>query len=137
MPDLDAIFKAYDIRGTTPDQLDADVARAVGAAFAVFASGQVGGAKKVLVGRDMRASGVELAAAFGEGVRSQGLDVVDLGLTSTDLVYFAAGKLDAPGAMLTASHNPAQYNGMKLCLAGASPVGEDSGLAEIKRMAAE
>jgi phosphomannomutase len=137
MPDLDAIFKAYDIRGTTPDQLDADVARAVGAAFAVFVSGQVGGAKKVLVGRDMRASGVELAAAFGEGVRAQGLDVVDLGLTSTDLVYFAAGKLDAPGAMLTASHNPAQYNGMKLCLAGARPIGEDSGLVEIKRMAAD
>jgi phosphomannomutase len=137
MPDLDAIFKAYDIRGTTPDQLDADVARAVGAAFAVFASGQIGGAKKVLVGRDMRASGVELAAAFGEGVRAQGLDVVDLGLTSTDLVYYAAGKLDAPGAMLTASHNPAQYNGMKLCLAGARPIGEDSGLVEIKRMAVE
>jgi phosphomannomutase len=137
MPDLDAIFKAYDIRGTTPDQLDPDVARAIGAAFAVFVSGQVGGAKKVLVGRDMRASGIELAAAFGDGVRGQGLDVVDLGLTSTDLVYFAAGKLDAPGAMLTASHNPAQYNGMKLCLAGARPIGEDSGLREIKRMAAE
>jgi len=137
MPDLDAIFKAYDIRGTTPDQLDVDVARAVGGAFAVFASAQVGGAKKVLVGRDMRPSGVELSAAFMEGVRAQGLDVVDLGLASTDLVYFAAGKLDAPGAMFTASHNPAQYNGMKLCLAGAKPIGEDSGLVEIKRMAAE
>jgi phosphomannomutase len=137
MPDLDAIFKAYDIRGTTPDQLDADVARAVGEAFAVFVSGQVGGAKKVLVARDMRQSGVELAAAFSDGVRAQGLDVVDLGLASTDLVYFAAGKLDAPGAMFTASHNPAQYNGMKLCLAGARPIGEDSGLREIKQMAAE
>ena len=136
MADLDAIFKAYDIRGTTPDQLDAGVARAVGEAFAVFVSGQVAGARRVLVGRDMRRSGVELAAAFSDGVRSQGLDVVDLGLASTDLVYFAAGKLDAPGAMFTASHNPAQYNGMKLCLAGARPIGEDSGLAEIKAMAA-
>jgi len=137
MPDLDAIFKAYDIRGITPDQLDAEVARAVGEAFAVFVGGQVGSAKKVLVGRDMRVSGVELAAAFSDGVRAQGLDVVDLGLTSTDLVYFAAGKLDAPGVMFTASHNPAQYNGMKLCLAGAKPIGEDSGLGDLKRMAAE
>ena len=137
MPDLDAIFKAYDIRGVTPDELDTDVARAVGEAFAVFVSGQVGGAKKVLVGRDMRASGVDLSAAFAAGVQAQGLDVIDLGLASTDLVYFAAGKLDAPGAMFTASHNPAQYNGMKLCLAGARPVGVDSGLVDIKRMAAE
>jgi phosphomannomutase len=132
MPDLDAIFKAYDIRGTTPDQLDAEVARAVGEAFAVF----VGGVGKVLVGRDMRPSGVELVAAFADGVRAQGLDVVDLGLTSTDLVYFAAGKLDAPAAMFTASHNPAGYNGIKLCLAGARPIGEDSGLQDIKAMTA-
>ena len=137
MADLDAIFKAYDIRGTTPNQLDAEVARSVGCAFAAFARAQTGGAHRVLVGRDMRASGVELAAAFSEGVRSQGLDVVDLGLASTDLVYFAAGKLAAPAAMFTASHNPAQYNGMKLCLAGAKPVGEDSGLREIKQMAAD
>ena len=136
MADLDAIFKAYDIRGTTPDQLDAGVARALGEAFAVFVTGQVGGARKVLVGRDMRPSGVELAAAFADGVRAQGLDVVDLGLASTDLVYFAAGKLDAPGAMFTASHNPAQYNGAKLCQAGARPIGEESGLAEIKAMVA-
>ena len=137
MPDLDAIFKAYDIRGTTPDQLDADTARAIGAAFARFAQGQVGGARRLLVARDMRPSGVELVAAFTEGVQSQGVDVVDLGLTSTDLLYYAAGKLDAPGAMFTASHNPAQYNGLKLCLAGAKPVGQDSGLADIKAMAAE
>jgi phosphomannomutase len=137
MPDLDAIFKAYDIRGTTPDQLDVGVARAVGEAFAVFVAGQPGGATKVLVGRDMRQSGVGLVAAFSDGVRAQGLDVVDLGLASTDLVYFAAGSLDAPGAMFTASHNPAQYNGMKLCLPGARPIGEDSGLREIKHMAAE
>jgi phosphomannomutase len=136
MADLDAIFKAYDVRGTTPDQLDADVARAIGGAFARFAAAQVGGAKRVLVARDMRESGVELAAAFAEGVQSQGLDVVDLGLASTDLLYFASGRLDAPGVMLTASHNPAQYNGMKMCLPGARPIGEESGLAEIKAMAA-
>ncbi|HYI61769.1 MAG TPA: phosphomannomutase/phosphoglucomutase [Acidimicrobiales bacterium] len=135
MPDLDQIFKAYDIRGITPDQLDADVAGAIGAAFAVFARAQDGGATRVLIGRDMRASGVELAAAFSAGVRGQGLDVVDLGLASTDLVYFAAGTLDAPAAMFTASHNPAQYNGLKLCLAGAKPIGEDSGLGEIKALA--
>jgi phosphomannomutase len=133
---LDAIFKAYDVRGTTPDQLDAEIAGAVGAAFARFAAGQVGGATQVLVARDMRASGVELVAAFTAGVQSQGLDVVDLGLASTDLLYFAAGKLDAPGAMFTASHNPARYNGMKLCLAGARPVGEDTGLRDIKDLAA-
>ena len=137
MGDLDAIFKAYDIRGTTPDQLDAELAGAIGAAFARFASGQVGGVTRVLIGRDMRTSGVELADAFATGVQSQGVDVVDLGLASTDLVYFAAGRLDAPGVMLTASHNPAQYNGMKLCLAGARPIGEDTGLGEIKALAAK
>ncbi len=136
MPDLDAIFKAYDIRGITPDQLDEGVARAIGEAFAAFVCGPAGGADRVLVGRDMRASGVGLVAAFADGVRAQGLDIVDLGLASTDLVYFAAGSLDAPAAMFTASHNPAQYNGLKLCLAGARPIGEDSGLQEIKRMAA-
>ena len=111
---LDAIVKAYDIRGTVPDQLNAEVAHALGVAFARFA-----GAPRVLVGRDMRPSGLELVAAFVRGVLEQGVDVVDLGLASTDLVYFAAGTLDAPGAMFTASHNPAQYNGVKLCLAGA------------------
>jgi phosphomannomutase len=136
MADLDAIFKAYDVRGTTPDQLDGAVAGAIGAAFARFVQDQVGGATKVLVARDMRPSGVELVAAFTAGVQGQGLDVVDLGLASTDLLYFAAGKLDAPGAMFTASHNPAQYNGLKLCLPGARPVGEESGLREIKAMAA-
>ena len=136
MADLDAIFKAYDVRGITPDQLDPDVARAVGAAFARFVAGQVGGARRVLLARDMRTSGIELSAAFAEGVQGQGLDVVDLGLASTDLLYFAAGKLDSPGVMFTASHNPAQYNGMKMCLPGARPIGEESGLREIKAMAA-
>src|SRR6185503_5494343 len=130
MADLDAVFKAYDIRGTVPDQLDADLYRRVGAAFAHFT-----GADQVLIGRDMRPSGVELGAAFADGVQSQGVDVVDLGLCSTDLVYFGAGRLDAPGAMLTASHNPAEYNGIKLCLSGARPVGQDTGLAEIKELA--
>ena len=137
MADLDAIFKAYDVRGTTPDQLDEPTARAIGAAFARFAQQQPGGATRVLVGRDMRESGVGLAAAFADGVLGQGLDVVELGLCSTDLIYFAAGSLDAPAVMLTASHNPAQYNGMKMCLAGAKPVGEDTGLREIKALAAE
>jgi phosphomannomutase len=131
---LDAIFKAYDVRGTVPDQLDAALCERIGAAFARFAV-EHGGAERVLVGRDMRPSGVELAAAFSLGVQRQGLDVVDLGLASTDLMYFAAGRLDAPGAMFTASHNPAQYNGIKMCLAGARPIGEDTGLADIKRMA--
>src|SRR3954466_15954327 len=130
MTALDPIFKAYDIRGTVPDQLDADIARRIGAAFARFA-----GAKRILVARDMRPSGVELTAAFIDGATGQGVDVVELGLASTDLVYFASGKLDAPGAMFTASHNPAQYNGIKLCLAGARPVGEDTGLQDIKGLA--
>jgi phosphomannomutase len=133
--DLDAVFKAYDIRGTFPDQLDADLVRRVGGAFAVFAKQQEG-ADKLLIARDARPSGVELAAAFAEGVQRQGLDVVDLGLGSTDLLYYASGSRQAPGAVLTASHNPAQYNGIKLCLAGAKPVGADTGLAEIKAMAA-
>ena len=133
---LDAIFKAYDVRGTVPDQLDAALCERIGAAFARFVSDADGDVERVLVARDMRPSGVELAAAFAAGVQRQGLDVVDLGLASTDLVYFAAGHLDAPGAMFTASHNPARYNGIKMCLAGARPIGEDTGLADIKRLAA-
>jgi phosphomannomutase len=127
MPPLDRIFKAYDIRGTVPEQLDAGLARSIGAAFAAFA-----GSDRVLVARDMRPSGAELSAAFAEGVTAAGTDVVDLGLTSTDELYFASGALDAPGAMFTASHNPARYNGIKLCLSGARPVGQESGLAEIR-----
>jgi phosphomannomutase len=127
---LDEIVKAYDIRGTVPDQLDADVAHALGVGFATFCR-----ADRVLVARDMRPSGEDLVDAFARGLNEQGVDVVDLGLASTDLLYYAAGSLDAPGAMFTASHNPAQYNGLKLCLAGARPVGIDSGLAEIKATA--
>jgi phosphomannomutase len=135
MADIDTIFKAYDIRGIYPDQIDADLVRQVGGAFAAFAKEQEG-ATRVLVARDARPSGNELAAAFAEGVQRQGLDVVDLGLGSTDLLYYASGSREAPGAVLTASHNPAQYNGIKLCLSGAKPVGADTGLNNIKAMAA-
>jgi len=134
--ELDAIFKAYDVRGLVPEQFDARIARAIGVGFAQFvASSSQGSVTRVLVARDMRPSGVEMVAAFAEGVTSQGLDVVDLGLASTDLLYFAAGSLDAPGAMFTASHNPAQYNGVKFCQSGARPVGEDSGLSAIREVA--
>ncbi len=129
---LDAIVKAYDVRGTVPDQLNADVAYALGVGFARFAD-----APRVLVGHDMRPSGPELVEAFVRGVLEQGVDVVELGLASTDLVYYAAGTLDAPGAMFTASHNPAQYNGVKFCLSGARAVGQDTGLSEIKMIAAD
>jgi phosphomannomutase len=138
MPDLDAIFKAYDIRGLSPEQLDPELCGRIGAAFARFVldSGDTPTPTQVIVARDMRPTGVELAAAFAEGVQRQGLVVVDLGLASTDLMYFASGHLNAPGAMFTASHNPAQYNGIKMCLAGAKPIGEDTGLADIKKLTA-
>ncbi|MFZ5851017.1 MAG: phosphomannomutase/phosphoglucomutase [Actinomycetota bacterium] len=131
MPDLTAIVKAYDIRGVVPDQLDANLARALGGAFA-----RVVGARRMVVGRDMRPSSPELAAAFAEGAAAQGADVVDIGLAATDQLYFASGHLDAPGAQFTASHNPARYNGIKLCRAGAAPVGQDSGLREVAELAA-
>ncbi|HEV8526551.1 MAG TPA: phosphomannomutase/phosphoglucomutase [Actinomycetes bacterium] len=132
MPDLSQIVKAYDIRGVVPDQLDTGVAEAVGAAFA-----RVTAAAEVAVGRDMRPSSPELAAAFAAGANAQGANVVDIGLASTDQVYFASGSLDVPAAMFTASHNPARYNGIKLCWAGARPVGQDTGLADIRRLAEE
>ena len=128
--DSAVIFKAYDIRGTYPDQLDERTAHAIGSAFAAFVK-----APRVVLARDMRPSGVSLTQAFGDGVRATGVEVVDLGLASTDLLYFAAGYLDAPGAMFTASHNPARYNGIKLCLAGARPIGASTGLVEIAQSA--
>jgi phosphomannomutase len=128
---LDSIFKAYDIRGIYPDEIDEAIARRVGNAFVAFT-----GSARVLVGRDARPSSKPLVAAFTEGAQVAGADVVDLGLASTDLCYFAAGSLDAPAAMFTASHNPAEYNGIKLCRAGAAPIGQDTGLAEIKAMVA-
>jgi phosphomannomutase len=124
---LDAIFKAYDIRGVYPDELDETLARKIGNAFVHFT-----GAGRVLVGHDMRPSSEPLSHAFTEGATLAGADVTLLGLCSTDLVYFAAGHLDAPAAMFTASHNPAQYNGIKLCRAGAAPIGEQTGLTQIK-----
>jgi phosphomannomutase len=126
---LDQIVKAYDVRGTVPDQLNAEVAHALGVAFARYA-----GAGEILIGRDMRPTGPELVGAFTDGVLSQGVDVVDIGLCSSDMVYFAAGHLDRPGVIFTASHNPAEYNGVKFCLEGARPVGVD-GLGEIKAVA--
>jgi len=136
MPDFASIFKAYDVRGTVPDQFDAAMSRSIGAAFARFALDTDPDTSRILVARDMRDSGVDMVAAFTDGATSQGVDVVDLGLASTDLLYFASGKLSAPGAMFTASHNPAQYNGIKFCLAGARAVGQDTGLARVRDMAA-
>ncbi len=127
-----SIVKAYDIRGLVPDQLDTGVATALGAAFAKVV-GAAGSA--VVIGRDMRPSSPELAAAFAEGVTSQGADVVDIGLASTDQLYFASGHLELAGAMFTASHNPAQYNGIKLCRPRAVAIGQDTGLAEVRDLA--
>ncbi len=128
---LDQIFKAYDIRGTVPDQLDEDAARSIGAAFARFA-----GTERIAVGRDCRDSSPALATALIDGITSQGVAVDDLGMITTDMVYYAAGAMDQPGVMITASHNPKGYNGIKLCLAGAAPVGAETGLVEIKAMVA-
>ena len=127
--DTNAIFKAYDIRGVYPEEIDERLARAVGSAFASFAN-----APRVVIARDMRPSGTTLCEAFAEGARSVGVEVIDLGLASTDFLYYATGHLDTPGAMFTASHNPAKYNGIKLCLAGARPIGVETGLAEIEEM---
>ncbi len=124
-----AIFKAYDIRGTYPDQLDEAALRAIGSAFATFVA-----CDEIVIARDMRPSGVSLSKAFADGARAVGVSVVDLGLASTDFLYFAAGHLGVPGAMFTASHNPAQYNGIKMCLAGAKPIGSETGLAEIESL---
>jgi len=128
--DLAGIVKAYDIRGVVPDQLDEGVAEAVGAAFA-----RVTGAETVVTMHDMRTSSAPLADAFGRGAASQGTDVVAAGLGSTDMLYYASGDLGVPGAMITASHNPSRYNGIKLCRAGAKPIGIESGLREIKDLA--
>lgn len=136
MNSFEAIFKAYDVRGTVPDQFNSEMARSIGAAFAHFARTEDPSVDTVLVARDMRPSGTDMVAAFAEGATSQGVDVVDLGLGSTDLLYYAAGTLNAPGAMFTASHNPAQYNGIKFCLSGARPVGEESGLFTVRDLAA-
>ena len=136
MRDLSALIKAYDIRGVVPDQWGPDLAREVGTAFVEILGirSSDGGAGRIVVGHDMRPTGPDLVTAFIEGVTGAGVDVVNIGLCSTDGLYFASGKLDIPGAMFTASHNPAEYNGIKLCRAGAAPVGQDSGLSQIREL---
>ena len=129
--DLSAIFKAYDVRGVYPDELNEDVARRVGAAFSRFVQRD-----RLVIGRDMRSSSPALAGAFAEGATAAGSTVVDVGEVSTDALYFASGKFDLPGVMFTASHNPARYNGLKMCKAQAVPIGSDSGMAEIQEGAA-
>ncbi|MDP9118033.1 MAG: phosphomannomutase/phosphoglucomutase [Actinomycetota bacterium] len=125
--DLSTIVKAYDVRGTVPDQLDEPIARALGAAFV-----DVTGAQTIVTAHDMRDTGPGLARAFAEGALHRGASVVESGLGSTDMLYFASGHLGLPGAMFTASHNPAQYNGIKMCRANAVAIGQDSGLTEIR-----
>ncbi len=135
MGDFDAIFKAYDIRGIVGEQIDAGACFAIGGAFAGHVRDR--GASRVVVGRDMRPDGAELSGAFCDGVVAAGVDVVDIGLCATEVVYFASGTLDAPGAMFTASHNPVGYNGIKLCGPGASPIGTGTGLGDVKARAIE
>ncbi|QGN56684.1 phosphomannomutase/phosphoglucomutase [Nostocoides sp. HKS02] len=130
-PQLTDFVKAYDVRGLVPEQLNVDVAWALGAAFALEVV-IPDGAPGVVIGHDMRPSSPELSRAFAAGVTAHGLDATVVGLCSTDGLYYASGALDLPGAMFTASHNPAQYNGIKLCRAGARPVGQDSGLGQVR-----
>ena len=144
MRDLGQIIKAYDVRAVYPDQLDESLASDIGAAFVhIIRAGSAGatgsvepasGPLSIVVGHDMRPSSVPLVEAFTAGATSQGADVVHVGLVSTDALSFASGRLQMPGAMFTASHNPAKYNGIKLCRAGAVPVGQDTGLREIRRL---
>ena len=136
MRDLSALIKAYDIRGVVPDQWGPDLSREVGTAFVEVLGirSSDGGAGRIVVGHDMRPTGPDLVAAFIDGVTAAGVDVVNIGLCSTDGLYFASGRLDIPGAMFTASHNPAEYNGIKLCRAGAAPVGQESGLSQIREL---
>ncbi|MFD5820008.1 phosphomannomutase/phosphoglucomutase [Streptomyces sp. NPDC127038] len=128
--DLSQLVKAYDVRGVVPDQWDGPLAELFGAAFV-----QVTGADAIVIGHDMRPSSPGLSRAFARGAAARGVDVTEIGLCSTDQLYYASGALGLPGAMFTASHNPAQYNGIKMCRAGAAPVGQDTGLAEIRRLA--
>ncbi|WP_030767792.1 MULTISPECIES: phosphomannomutase/phosphoglucomutase [unclassified Streptomyces] len=129
MPDLSNIVKAYDVRGVVPDEWDESLAELFGAAFV-----EVVGASAIVIGHDMRPSSPGLSAAFARGAAARGVDVTLIGLCSTDQLYYASGSLDLPGAMFTASHNPAEYNGIKLCRAGAAPVGQDTGLSQIREL---
>ncbi len=131
-----SVFKAYDIRGLVGSELTVDFCFATGVAFARFLA-QEREPGTVVIGEDMRPSSPDFADAFSAGLTSQGMDVIRIGLASTDMLYFAAGKLNYPGAMFTASHNPAEYNGIKLCLSGARPIGKESGLLSIERFVHE
>jgi len=130
---IDDIFKAYDVRGLAPEQLDATLSRQIGAAFARFVADSEA-AEAIVLGYDMRPTGPEFSAAFADGVMSQGVDVIEIGLASTDMMYFASGSMDLPGAVFTASHNPAEYNGIKMCRRAAAPLGGETGLDAIKEM---
>lgn len=133
---LDKIIKAYDIRGLVKNEVTTDFSFALGVAYAKFLEIEREPAT-IVVGEDMRDSSAPLADAFSDGAASQGIDVIRIGLASTDMLYFASGKLNLPGIMFTASHNPAQYNGMKLCKSGAKPIGQESGLLTIKQLIQE
>ncbi|MFF0163352.1 phosphomannomutase/phosphoglucomutase [Streptomyces sp. NPDC005263] len=130
--DLSQLVKAYDVRGVVPDQWDESLAELFGAAFV-----QVTDASAIVIGHDMRPSSPGLSRAFARGAAARGVDVTEIGLCSTDQLYYASGALNLPGAMFTASHNPARYNGIKMCRAGASPVGQDTGLAEVRELVEE
>lgn len=136
MSEFAHIFKAYDIRGLVDTEIDSDFAFATGVAFARFLQIEREPGT-IVIGEDMRPSSPELADAFSAGATSQGMDVIRIGLASTDMLYFASGKLGMPGAMFTASHNPAQYNGIKLCLSNARPIGKESGLLTIEKFVRE
>jgi len=136
MDEFAHIFKAYDIRGLVDVEIDADFAFATGVAFARFLQIEREPGT-IVIGEDMRPSSPLLAEAFSAGVTSQGMDVIRIGLASTDMLYFASGKLGMPGAMFTASHNPAEYNGIKLCLSNARPIGKESGLVTIEKFVRE
>ena len=136
--DISAVIKAYDVRGVFPDQFDDDFFRDLGTAFVkVVGSGDLDGRPTVVVGHDMRPSAASIVAQFAEGVTRMGVDVLVIGLCSTDGLYFASGSLNLPGAMFTASHNPAEYNGAKFCRAGAAPVGQDTGLRQMAQLLTE
>lgn len=135
MSDLSQIVKAYDIRGTVPEQWDEPAAEAFGAAFARLLRDSDGDRGTVVIAHDMRESSPALAASFAFGLGAEGMAVIDAGLGSTDLLYYASGSLDLPGAMFTASHNPARYNGIKLCRPGARPIGQESGLVQLRELA--
>jgi phosphomannomutase len=137
LSDLSKIVKAYDVRGTVPEQFNETVARALGTAFVEMLRESGDDADRIVIAHDMRESGPGLVAAFARGANAAGAAVINIGLGSTDELYYASGSLHLPGAMFTASHNPAQYNGIKLCRAGAKPVGQDSGLAVVRRRAEE